>query len=264
MTARPAESLLSRLNWPQVAALAIVVAGAVLTLIFVPGETWARVPWEGFLGTLVSIAGILYGAAVEGLIKAPKKPARIAPEEAERALASRDRTTLAPDDVTPVIGNKRERGSASAELLVWIVASMFAFFAALALEGCGGSAVLNHARAAAVSTIVFAEARDVFEGVARAESAACATVQCVEDVSARFAPGAVALDATHATLTVWVDAIDLAHNVGDDTELLAALVRTARTLVGEWQAMVEALDRVGVGVLGPPAFLLALLGVSHE
>lgn len=63
----------SRLNWPQVVALAVTFGGAVLFAIFAPID-WATLPWEALIGGAVTIAGIVYGASNDRVVARPSSP----------------------------------------------------------------------------------------------------------------------------------------------------------------------------------------------
>jgi hypothetical protein len=69
-----AETIWSRLNWPQVAALGITLGGAVLFGIFAPID-WATLPWEAFISGAVTIAGIVYGATKDRVVARASVPA---------------------------------------------------------------------------------------------------------------------------------------------------------------------------------------------
>lgn len=65
-----AETIWSRLSWPQVAAMAITVAGGVAVAVWAP-IPWAELPWEAILGVALSIGGV--GAlGVSGPIVRPR------------------------------------------------------------------------------------------------------------------------------------------------------------------------------------------------
>jgi hypothetical protein len=94
-----AETIWSRLNWPQVAALGITLGGAVLFGIFAPID-WATLPWEAFISGAITIAGIVYGATKDRVVARasvpppelprrdfePKGPRRIPPPKREGAV----------------------------------------------------------------------------------------------------------------------------------------------------------------------------------
>jgi len=88
-----AETIWSRLNWPQVAALGIALGGAVLFGIFAPID-WATLPWEAFISGAITIAGIVYGATKDrvvarAFVPPPEplpRPRRIPPPKREGAV----------------------------------------------------------------------------------------------------------------------------------------------------------------------------------
>lgn len=61
-----------RLYWPQVAALAVVVSGAVTALVLVPAETWHAVPWEALIAAFVSAGGVAASSLLPGLFRKDK------------------------------------------------------------------------------------------------------------------------------------------------------------------------------------------------
>jgi hypothetical protein len=67
------ETIWSRLNWPQVAALGITLGGAVLFGIFAPID-WATLPWEAFISGAITIAGIVYGATKDRVVARASVP----------------------------------------------------------------------------------------------------------------------------------------------------------------------------------------------
>lgn len=65
----PPRSLVARLHWPQVAALAVVVAGTVTALVFVPTSTWAAIPWESILAGVAAVGGAGASALLGPLVR---------------------------------------------------------------------------------------------------------------------------------------------------------------------------------------------------
>jgi hypothetical protein len=57
--------LLSRIAWPQLAALAMVIGGALAALLFTPPETIEKIAaadWRALAGAVVLVIGALQGA----------------------------------------------------------------------------------------------------------------------------------------------------------------------------------------------------------
>lgn len=111
------ETVWSRLNWPQVAALGVTLGAAALFGVFAPID-WATIPWEALISGATAIAGIIYGATKDRVVArsslppppfAPSRPRRIPPP-------------------------KRE-GSVDQVALVWVLAFCLAFYAALHARG---------------------------------------------------------------------------------------------------------------------------------
>lgn len=68
--------LFKRLNWPQVAALAVIFTGAGLVVRFVPPAVWDKIDWELVLGAILSAAGVTASAFL-GRLFHPTDDARV-------------------------------------------------------------------------------------------------------------------------------------------------------------------------------------------
>lgn len=110
------KDILSRLNWPQVAALASVIGGVSLTLIFAPID-WAALPWEAIIGGTITIAGVVYGATQDRVVSRPTTPPTTPPAPPPKRV------------------RKPTEGSVDPVALACVVAFAAAFAVAVAARG---------------------------------------------------------------------------------------------------------------------------------
>jgi hypothetical protein len=234
------ESIWSRLSWPQVAALGIVAFGGTLIAIFAP-IPWATLPWEAIIGALLSTGGVV-GLAMGGptVRKKAEPPVRV---------ASR-----------PSADTTRRDGSAALEALGWVLAWALAAIVAWTCSGCGASAIRVQARAATIATVALEGVQRVTMAETHARLSACQDDACTVAVEADMAPIALAHDAARATLTGWVEALDVAAIAGDDGDVIAALITAATRWLSEWSTLARVLAAIGLDVPELPPFLLALAG----
>jgi len=209
----------ARLSWPQVAALAVMVAGALGLLVLVPADKLEGLPWEW----IASIVAILLGGAASATLP---------------PLVRSDRSRPAPSP------RDREGGFVELEVLVWVIA--FALACVWSLSGCGG-ALHVHARAATVAVVALDGADRAFDGALEATLAACSEPACVDTTEAEARPVAGLLDATAAVLSTYVAAVELALHAGqDDADILGAVGVAALRLAAAWAELAAALHPLGV------------------
>jgi len=69
--------LWKRLNWTQVAAIGVILAGAGLVAHSVPPELWAKIDWKWAIGAFLSAAGVTASAALGRLFHPTDANARV-------------------------------------------------------------------------------------------------------------------------------------------------------------------------------------------
>jgi hypothetical protein len=244
------ESIWSRLSWPQVVALGLVIAGIVAVLVAVPSEKLSELPWEQLVGLATVLVGGGIGALSGPLVRPRTAPASIPPAEA------RTRPTEPPPP-----SRRREEGSTRAEPMVWIllwalgaaialariVGPALALLVAVTLTGCGGGLLATHARAATIALVSIEGAQRALAAGHQAELAACPDPACVADVDSRWIPAGVALDAALPVVSAWIGTLEIAELAGTPDAELASVLELAMARAQEvWRQARDALDVVGL------------------
>lgn len=63
-------SLLDRIHWPQVAALAVVVGGTVTAIVLVPESKWEHIPWTAIGAGAAAVIAAIASAFQNPVLKA--------------------------------------------------------------------------------------------------------------------------------------------------------------------------------------------------
>lgn len=243
------ETIWSRLSWPQVVAFSVMVVGALIAVIFVPVETWSRLPWEAIAGI---VAMLVSGGASAFL---------------DRAV--RPRSASQPPPLPP---RDRKNGSVDVEALRWVIAWALALGAAIwagvrsgvfhalllivVCSGCSASAMRAHRIADAVTSIALSSGRSVLDTAGAEVLAACNSDEAceeerkrtIDDARAAFDLADVARGAYHVAIGVAREALD-----GD---ILAALGVGAAGLLEGYMRARAALCRLGYELPAPPVLLV--------
>lgn len=247
-----------KLSMETVAALAVVVLGVSLGMVFTPPATWEVIgsfSSETWAGIGLVAAGVTAGFFGRPLVRsAPTEVTPITPTEVLRDAQGRP--------LTRPKGPPTREGSVSAEVLAWLMlwglAAMLALgrwiamrgglgllLVLVALPGCG-SALASHARGARIAFEVHASALELAAHAREEVEGACETVECAEQVDHDWAPVAVGFDAVRATLVAYASGVEIAHLAGSSDALIAALIATGARLLREWENLRGALATVGV------------------
>lgn len=257
------KEMLDRLHWPQVAALAIAVAGLVLALVFVPPATWAAIPWQAIIAAVVSI-GAGGASALLGPLLAPRTP-----QPAQSVASAR------PERIP---SRSSEDGSSSVDVLLALVSLATLAWAALrawapailvslGLAGCGVSALQVHATIASLAgttvdtgcSIVQHE-RDVEQHAALdANETREAARAAVDAVRLRWEPYVFGCNLAADAQNAWAEFLTLSAASGGFT--LASSLALAVPLAHAWDDFVALRPPMPDGVTLPllPADLLSLI-----
>lgn len=252
------ESIWQRLSWPQVAALAILVIGAVAALYGVPLATWQGLPWEAIAG----LVAVIVGGGASSMLGPLVRP----------------RSTSTPPgtvDRDPKPPNRRD-GHVDLDVLGWIIAWGLAFglavwhavrsgllpltFVLALVAGCGAGAIQVQARAATVATVALEGAHRMTMDETERRLDACTDVACTQDVERAMAPIALAHEAARVALVGWVDALQLAMVAGEDGDVISALLTAGARWLSLWDPLAAALAGVGLDVPRLPPLVSGLLG----
>lgn len=252
------ESIWSRISWPQVAALFVVVFGAVLALIGVPLETWQGIPWEALGGFAALVIGAIASSILGPIVRA--RSTSTPPEP--------------PSDPKPP---NRRAGHVDLDVLGWIIAWVVAFavatwhavrsglipigFCIALVAGCGAGAIQVQARAATIATVALEGAHRAAMEVTDQRVRECTDEACVDAVGERMAPMVLAYESARAGLVTWVEAIQIAQVAGEDGDVVGALITAAARWVADlWPALVEAIEAVAdVDLPELPPFVTGLI-----
>lgn len=220
------ETVWQRLSWPQVVALATLVAGVVAILVAVPTEKLTAIPWEGVAGVVAILVGGT-GSALVGPLFRPRSSGTPSPVPAD--VRSR------PTDPPPRRG---EDGHARLELLVAIIVwAIGAVIAASHLSGCGASAIRIHA---GVASSVGASVNEACHAVETGRAQAIA--DCADELTADADEACVARARGRYTEAVAGCAIaKVAHDAWAD-ELVLAITRDSWTWADGLPLAVRMLD----------------------
>lgn len=255
------ESIWSRLSWPQVAALAILVIGAVAALVGVPLETWQGLPWESIAGFVAVVVAGGASATLGPLVR---------PRSSSTPPPAPGTTKAEPPSRTNRHGYVDHE--ALALLVAWAVAMLAAtwaavrsgliplFVLALCLAGCGVGAIQVQARAATVASVALEGVHRVAMSETERRLDACADVACTQDVETSMAPIGLAYEAARVALVAWVEALQLAQVAGEDGDVLSALLTAGARWLSLWDPLAAALAGVGLEVPRLPPLVTGLLG----
>lgn len=244
-------SLWSRLSWPQVVALGLVVAGVVTVLVAVPGEKLELIPWEQVVG----LVAVLVGGGVGALSGPLLRPSTAPPAPAPRP---------------PRTGRE---GFADPEALAWIVlwalatTVAFARFVAPVLvvalvlsgSGCGAGALQAHARASSwlITGIEVADA--IADTGAEVAIEGCETPDCIAHVE----EATVAIDAGIASARVpllgYVEGVRLALAGGEDVDVLLGLAGVLARCLEAWNELAPLFAPLGLELPPIPESLVRLV-----
>lgn len=117
------ETIWSRLSWPQVVALGVLVLGVVSILVAVPLDKLTAIPWDGVIGVVLVLAGGGASAALAPMLR---------PRGSAPPSDIRERRTDPPS---------RTAGFAESDLMVTILAWAVGGCIALAVQGCGAGGI---------------------------------------------------------------------------------------------------------------------------
>lgn len=259
-----------RIEWPTAAVLiALIIATVVVLAIVEPAQ---QVTVLAGIGT----AGGTLLALMRQLVRQPDKR----PPASSGGSASRYHEHV-DGDVRDLEADERDAEADADELHRTRVSTMglagaalfggakvagFLVGVALALSGCGASALRVQAGTAHVVGVTLddachrvSEARQTAQEAARdaAESEVASKV-ALDAVRAAYAPAVGGCNAVSELHGGWADALAIAA-AGDDVTL-ADSIGWARRLVVAWSDLVPALAAVGIVLPAPPAALTALAG----
>lgn len=259
------ESIWQRLSWPQVAALGILVLGAVAALYGVPLATWQGLPWEAIAGLVAVIVGGGVSSMLGPLVR---------PRSTSTPPGTVDRDPKPPN---------RESGHVDLDVLGWVIAWGVAFgiavwhavrsgvlpllFVVGLATGCGAGALRAHASAATIATVALEGVHRTTMQITEERLRDCTDAACADGVEKSMASVVLAYESARAGLVTWVDAIRVAQIAGEGGDVAGALLTAAARWVADlWPALVEAIEAViDVDLPELPPFvtgLVASLGAS--
>lgn len=264
MTAPP--PVAPRSPWPFVVAFAVallVALAAFAVLVFAPsaqvdhalgkiddGVHVVLADPQGFVATVLALAGI-----VVSLISGGRALLHTAPAG----------TAIVPAPTPPASPPpSRTAGSTSWSAMLFVVlAALFgAAGCALLLPGCGASALSQHAAGTTVAIVAVRGADDAYLAHLQAAEDTCHDEACVHQARAEHAPAEAALDATRVAVLAWRDAVQVATDAEQSSDVLAALATAAARVLARWADLVAALHPLGVDLPTLPAALTALAPVT--
>lgn len=123
---------------------------------------------------------------------------------------------------------------------------------ALSLDGCGASALQQHARSCAAASVVVAGAHESIVAACGRQLAECQDEPCVDRVEASCRDAGVARDLAAESVAGYADAVSVVHLAGDDPDAVLVLVSAWQLLVERWAATVRAAGPLGAQL---PEFL---------
>lgn len=203
------------------------------------------------IAAVVIVGGLIFGAIVI-----------FAPADARTELIGAN--GLLWTLVASYLRSPRETVSVKAGPLVMLLAASLTLGMA---SGCG-SAIQTQAHAVTVAAVATQGAARMSADASRLEArAACPTstyapnslemTACLAPIRARWAPAEAAIGVTKATLSTWIEAVDLARIAGDGDDLWEPLALAASRLVADWEALRLVLAPLGVDLPAMPAIVTA-------
>lgn len=272
---RTIRSAWERLHWPQVAVLAIFVAGTVASLVFAPQhlvEKIVELDWKAAAGFVVAVSAALAGIGGGSLFR-PKGDRDSEPPRRAKARWEDDgyddeppTDPAGPNAInraarppgTSSIPPRRREGSAQHTAMLTVVALVGVLaVAALLASGCGSNAVQVHTSAIRIAAATYGGATEIAETVYTAELQACSDVACVDAAESRWAPVEVASAGVLVALNGWYTAVELAQLAGDTGALWRAAVRAIERVGAAWNRLRESALAVGVELPALPTEVLA-------
>lgn len=242
------KDMLDRLHWPQVAALAIAVAGLVLALIFVPAATWAAIPWQAILAAVVSIGAGGASALLGPLVRPTDAPRPTRTSSTSLGSDTRGNATV---DVVLALG--------AVAALAWAALRAYApaILVSLGLAGCAaGCAGLTPLQVGSVSVTVslraLSAAQDAYDADIERRMSACpagdahdACVHAARDVDAE-----TVLDSLDVVIRGIGAGIAIAAEVDAGGAIPNAILHSIREALGLYDRIETILLARGVPV--PP------------
>ncbi len=127
--------------------------------------------------------------------------------------------------------------------------------------GCGGGALQTHASVATVTGVTLRGVRGVLHDARDAHLEQCTTEACLDEEEPRWAGALVAYESAREALSIYVEAIGLAHAAESDQDVLMALLRALAHVATRYNSLAAALRGVGVDAPPMPSAVAALLEV---
>lgn len=155
----------------------------------------------------------------------------------------------------------REAMRTSVRLLRWGRVGSILGALALALTGCGASALRTHSTVATVARVSVVTAGDAIVRTCEAALTRCTDEACVERVAADCKVAGTAADAARAGVRAYVDTIEIAAHAdeGAVAPALDAAVQMMARLYDALRAALASVPSLGVTLPELPPFVLALL-----
>lgn len=261
----------SKVYWPAAVALLGVVATAGAVAVFAPQDVSLRI--VAALSTIASgaIAAWSRGVfdtrtqdksntGVGGVPSLPPLPSVPPKNAALHSAVTPPYGTKAPP-IPPPRSRKKNGGFARVDaiegaLLTALLATVAALVVA-SLNGCGASAVRQHASAATIAITAEQGARAAIISATRDELDACPTsepdrTRCIESTEQRALVAGAAHDALRPVLAAYRDAVLAASSAEDSEMVRAALVAAAVRVVREWESLRAALAAMGADLPALP------------
>lgn len=122
-------------------------------------------------------------------------------------------------------------------------ATAVSFVSALALAGCGGGPIREHARGVVIASSVLTLASDVISSARATELDTCEDEACLDAGETRWSPVIAAHGAAVDALSSWQEALELALRVdaGGDPQVLSMLLEVANVVVRAYSRLRERL-----------------------
>jgi len=216
------------------------IGGAVLVVLDDP---------QGFVATVLALAGI-----VVSLISGGRALLHTAPPGTVVV------PSIAPPPSAPP--SRRDGSSSLSALAFVLLAAAFGLAGcALLLPGCGASALSQHAAGTTVAIVAVRGADDAYLAHLQAAEDTCHDEACVHQARAEHAPAEAALESTRVAVLAWRDAVQVATDAEQSSDVLGALATAAARVLARWADLAAALHAIGYELPTLPASLTALAPV---